>query len=296
VDNDAIALRPRLSLAIATIASVAAAELGTFFCFNARLAITGLLTSIFVVVPLARLATAWMGARGAFLVGVTSLGCIPTALIIGGWEARGFTSSPTSDFEDFSLFVLLVGGLAAAALFAIRRTRGELPKTLCSTTRRLFFGALVVAVVLVARALLRALQGSSGAPLAVIVAGALGVALAVAFAVAARRARAEQERLASGVSGSHRGDGWLDFDDGAPPVHRPDLAGRRDGPVVVLGRTAMPSQAYRGTPSSDASLTVTFGTPDSIRDAGATRAASHHAVGMAALAFPVLPLVALLSS
>ncbi|MDB5216667.1 MAG: hypothetical protein JWO86_4594, partial [Myxococcaceae bacterium] len=277
----------RLVLALTTVVGVAAAELGTFFCFNSPLATTGVLTSILVLLPLAWVATAWMGARGAFLVGVTSLGCIPTALIVGTWEARGFTSSPTSDFEDFSLLVLLVGGFASAAAFAIRRTRTALARTLCSTTRFAFLGALAVSAVLLAGALHR------GGPTRVIVAGAVGIVLAIGLGIAARRARATHEGLASGVSGLHRGAGWLQLDDGGPPVHRPELAGSPERPVVVRGRTAIASQGYRGTPNADGDLAITFGTAESIRNAGASRAASHHAIGVAVLAFSSLSLVTL---
>ena len=295
METDTLALRTRLSLAVATVVGVAAAELGTFFCTNARLAITGMVTALLVLLPLAKIATAWMGARGGFLVGVTSLGCIPTAACFARWEARGLRSSPTSDFEDFALLVLLVGGFAAAATFAIRRSRTAFTKETRVAIGRSFAGALLMSVALLAWALLRAVRGSLESwpdPTTVIVAAGVGVALAIALGVAARGARARHEALAAGMPGVHRGDGWIELDDGAARVHRSELAGQREGSVVVLGWTKSPDQGYRGAQGSASDLTITFGTPEEIRDAGSTRAASLHAVGIAALAFSALPLVA----
>jgi hypothetical protein len=293
--DDHVALRPRLALAFATIVGVASGELGVMFCFNARLAMTGLLTSTLVLLPLFVVAMARIGARGGFLVGLTSLGCLPIVAMFAQWEARGFRAAPTSDFEDFLLLVLLVGGFAVAARFAVRRTRTGFSTTLCTATRALFVAALVLSVVLLVGGIARAVRRPVEAPalpVGIIVAAAVGIGLAIAFGVAARRARATHEALASGVVGVHKGAGWLELDDGQPPIHRPDLASCPDGPVVVCGRTTTTTQGYRGTPNPEAaSLTVTFGTPESIRGGGTSHAASQHAIAAAVLAFSVVPLL-----
>jgi hypothetical protein len=300
VENAAISLRTRVSLGIATTISVASAELGTCFCFNIHLAIAGLLT-VFVILPLSWIATARMGARGGFLIAIASLGCIPATAIIATWELRRSLGHPqgSSDLEDLLVFLLLLAGFAMATTFAIRRSGTELTAPVGQATRRAFFAAIIIAVILisVAIAMRRSIQVSpyneGGAAVPVLAVAGAGLALAIGFGIAARRTSAKHEGLASGVSALHTGQGWLAFDDGTPPIHRPEFAARSEGPVMVRGWAGVASHGYRDPPAPDARLTVAFGTPESIRNAGTARAASYEVIGLAVLAFSVLALVPL---
>jgi len=298
VDNPSVGLRARLSLAVATTVIVALAELGTFFCFPIHLGVAGLLT-VFVLMVLGGVATAWLGARGGFLIAVTSLGCIPATAILATWDLRRTLGhfQGSSDFEDLLVFLLLLAGFAASTNMAVRRSSDALAAP--PATRRALLAALVIAVALGAGAV--SMRGSiqtapskdGDAAAVVIVAVWLGLVLASGLGIAARRTRLEHELLASGACATHTGNGWLAFNDGTPPAHRPELAGQPEGPVVVRDWAGTTGRGYRDAPTAGAPPTVTFGTPESIRSAGAWRAASQEAIGVAVLAFSLLPTVPL---
>ena len=128
--DDAVMLptRTRVFIGLAAVVSVAATELGTVFCFNTDMSMAGILT-IGVIFVLSRFAIARIGPRGGTLVAIASLGCIPATAIIAA-EAVQLSLGrrlSTSDFEDFMVLLLLLGGFAVATTYAVRRAASYAP-------------------------------------------------------------------------------------------------------------------------------------------------------------------------
>jgi hypothetical protein len=99
----------------------------------------------------------------------------------------------------------------------------------------------------------------------------------------------ELEERALGKTGTHRGEGWVDFDDGSAPLHSPEIMSRTLGRKVIVIGQSNAGGGYRDGGAIGGQ--VIFSTPEELRESARASRTFAYAFVVGALGLGAAPLV-----